>query len=1079
MPVDYEKICEENLDRYGWDIERVAQMAFADSYADRTHFIFELLQNAEDAIGRRGDSWAGDRTVSFSLSQDLLRVGHYGAPFNENDVRGICGIGESTKSGDYTTIGRFGIGFKSVYAFTEHPEVHSGSEEFAIESFVWPKPTAPIDRDNQETVFLIPLGRDSRVDDNDKIADALAELDVRSFLFLRQIEELRWEVEGCDSGHYLREVKILDEIARRVNVIGHVEDLVGDETDVNEEWIVFSRRVLHGDKDAGHVELAFYVDRDTGEISELTESKLVVHFPTVLETRLGFLVQGPYRTTPNRDNVPPDDKWNQHLVNETCVLLRDALSWLRDRQLLDATVLRCLPLESFPGNMLAPLFSETRQLLSTEPLLPKFGGGYITADRALMGDSEAIRRLLSDEQLSELWGRPKSWLSGDFTVDRNPELRRYLMSELEFSETTAESILREMRPEFLESQSDDWMIRLYEFLGTQRALRSQLQRLPLIRLDDDTHIAAGNDSQPKVYLPTENRTDFPTVKKALCISPGALNFLESLGIKEPDLVDDVIANLMPKYEDADSVIGIEEYESDISRISNAFRSADSYSQRQRLLDVLTSNSWVMTSDSGHGTKRHSKPSDVYLATHRLTILFSKVSGVRLVDEEYECLKSDTVRSILIECGAASNFRPIQFENEARFSDAERQDMRIRSHSDERLSYEMGVYDRKLEALEDILSGISGLEFDSKSQISSFLWEALNELDRKYFEGEYKWSYYSVRSCSFDASFVDLLNRSVWIATEDGKLKRPNEVEFNELGWHPNEFLQTKIKFKSSDIENVAKKHGVDPGLLDQIVKRFASGELTEHDWNTAFPATTVAYVENETGTHVESNASERPGSNSYAQSLSDAMTPSPIDASDSPVVMPSGGPKTAESAKHDTQSSLSHGRQGRRVTREVTRFAPSAASRGLDEKFKNMLSGDYGRRCQICGRTFRTRKGDLQAFADHVVAPSESTGTNHFGNLMSLCGWHYALISYGQWVLLDPVTEEPIDAAHSDPDAGGIVKLLEKAETEFDNDGYQFITLPIRFWNIYSNWRSDAEHIDGEIRFTLPHRTYLVELLKT
>ncbi len=67
-----------NRDRYGWDVRRVAKMALADSYADRTHFIFELLQNAEDAIARRGEDWNGDRTVSSFLTQDHLRVSHYG-----------------------------------------------------------------------------------------------------------------------------------------------------------------------------------------------------------------------------------------------------------------------------------------------------------------------------------------------------------------------------------------------------------------------------------------------------------------------------------------------------------------------------------------------------------------------------------------------------------------------------------------------------------------------------------------------------------------------------------------------------------------------------------------------------------------------------------------------------------------------------------------------------------------------------------------------------------------------------------------------------------------------------------------
>ncbi len=1079
MPVDYEKIREEYRAFDDPKIRRFVRQFVVDSYADRAHFIFELIQNAEDAIGRRGDSWRGDRAVSFLLTHDLLRVSHFGDPFNEDDVRGICGIGDSTKDDDYTAIGTFGIGFKSVYSFTDRPEVHSGDENFVIENFVSPTGTEHTNRHPDKTVFLLPLDRESHVDDFEQIATSLAALGARSLLFLRHIDEIRWEVDGSDSGHYLREERKEGKFARRINVIGHVTDLYGEEFDVNEEWLVFSRRVQHRGKDRGYVEIAFKVDTNTGKIRRIAESKLVVYFPTIVETHTGFLVQGPYRTTPNRDNVPQDDEWNRYLVNQTCDLLKDALIWLRDRDLLDAEVLRCLPLTSFPGNRLQPLCDATKRLLSTERLLPKFGGGYIAAELALMGDSEALRNLFSEQRLSEIYSRANSWLSGDFTVDRNPELRRYLMSELRFSETTTESILRQIKPEFLEFQSDGWMIQLYEFLGTQRALRRQLQRYPLIRLDDGTHVAAGIDGQPNAYLPTSNKTDFPTVKKDLCVSPSALNFLGSLGIKEPDLVDDVIANVMPKYEDADSVIGPEGYESDISRIGNAHRSADSDSQRQRVLDVLIETPWVMTADSGHGTKRRSKPGDVYLATRRLTTLFSMVSGVRFVDREYECLRSDTVQDLLIKCGAASNFRPIKFENNDRFSSVQLEDMRARSHNNTGVSSQYPPQDWRLHGLELILQSIDGLEIEERKQTSSLLWESLSELDTQYFEGEYSWTYYSYRSCKFPSSFVNLLNESAWVAPEGGGLKRPSEVEFGELGWPSNEFLQSKIKFKTSEIENVAKKYSLDPGLLDQIVNRFASGELTEHDWNKAFPAKTVAYIQNENGTPIESGASDSAGAGSYAQSLEDAMTPSPTGASDSPVVMPTGGPRTSASARQDTQRSLRKGREGNQVTREVSRFEPSAAARSLDEKFKNMLLGDYGRRCQICGSTFRTRKGELQVFADHVVDPSEGASTNHFGNLMSLCGWHYALISYGQWVLLDPVTEEPSKAVEADQDVGGIVELLEKAESEWDNNGNEFITLPVRFWNIYSDWQSDAEHVDQEIRFSLPHRAYLAELLKT
>lgn len=136
MASHYEAICEENQRRYGTDIGRIGPMLLADRYDDRTHFIFELLQNAEDALGRRG-AWNGARRVTFELTPTSLLLSHFGKPFDEADVRGVCGIAESTK--DKSSIGRFGIGFKSVYTFTDRPEIHSGDEDFAVEDYVQPK----------------------------------------------------------------------------------------------------------------------------------------------------------------------------------------------------------------------------------------------------------------------------------------------------------------------------------------------------------------------------------------------------------------------------------------------------------------------------------------------------------------------------------------------------------------------------------------------------------------------------------------------------------------------------------------------------------------------------------------------------------------------------------------------------------------------------------------------------------------------------------------------------------------------------------------------------------------------------
>ena len=146
MPADYGKIRDENIARYGWDtavLDLLGQL-----YSERTHFIFELIQNAEDA---------GATELAFELFADRLEVRHDGRPFTEADVRGVCGVGQSGKSGDFTQIGQFGIGFKSVYAYTRSPHIHSGGEHFRIEMYVRPYPAESLRGDTAGTVFVFPF----------------------------------------------------------------------------------------------------------------------------------------------------------------------------------------------------------------------------------------------------------------------------------------------------------------------------------------------------------------------------------------------------------------------------------------------------------------------------------------------------------------------------------------------------------------------------------------------------------------------------------------------------------------------------------------------------------------------------------------------------------------------------------------------------------------------------------------------------------------------------------------------------------------------------------------------------------
>ena len=232
MPADYTKIREENIARYGWDtavLDLLGQL-----YSERTHFIFELIQNAEDA---------GATELAFELFEDRLELRHDGRPFTEADVRGVCGVGKSGKSGDLTAIGKFGIGFKSVYAYTKTPRVYSSGEHFRIENYVRPFPVEPLPFAG--TLFVFPFDHDTvpAAVAVREIAAALNAIQPRILLFLTNIERLRVGGAGVAGSVIERSVAERADSARRVTL--------SQERPRGEEWLVWHRQVEGHDRRSG------------------------------------------------------------------------------------------------------------------------------------------------------------------------------------------------------------------------------------------------------------------------------------------------------------------------------------------------------------------------------------------------------------------------------------------------------------------------------------------------------------------------------------------------------------------------------------------------------------------------------------------------------------------------------------------------------------------------------------------------------------------------------------------------------------------------------------------------------------
>lgn len=822
MPSNYREITENNEKRYGTEIGRIGKMLLADRYDDRTHFIFELLQNAEDALNRRGES-DGSRQVTFALEPGRVTLSHFGRPFDEADVRGVCGIAESTK--DETSIGRFGIGFKSVYTFTDCPEIHSGDEDFVIENYVRPAQAKPITRHKDETVIVLPLLTADQSAEGE-IISGFKRIGPGALLFLRQIEEIHWTAPNGQAGAYMRSApESLTDFAHRITVIG--ESVNEDDTD--QTWMVFHREVATpAGVAAGRVEVAFQLKPDVSQksgwsVAPVSTSPLVVFFPTALETNLGFLVQGPFKTTPSRDNIPKQDPWNKHLVSETAELLVDGLRWMRDEEMLNVSTLECLPLDAdkFPdGSMFATLFNRVLEVFAEEPLLPTFDGSYVSAKNAKLGRTRELRELFSPQQLSQLYEREGlAWLAGEITPDRAKAVRDYVVYDLDVDEVTPDLIVSKLNQEFLEAQSDEWISRLYVFLNGQPAVRKRFSgNEPLVRLLDGQHVPARLHGEPRAFLPSGVQTGFPTVKPAVCADPEAREFLASLGVTTPDPIDDVIIHVLAKYRSAKNEITAEVYSQDIARIVTASK-ADSVTegQKNKLESALRQTRFVRVVDTADGTNWWAKPEAVYIATTRLKSLFDGVSGIHIVDSSFECLRGEGVRELLERCGALRYMRPKTLSD---MSHAERVKFRRAAGHESTSGINDLISDWKLEGLDELLALLPSLPKEQRKERSKLLWESLCELeDRRghsVFRGTYTWTHHGRYETSFHSAFVRRLQDTPWVPDCDGELRCPSLVSFESLGWQTNSFLLEHIKFKPGIIDQLAQETGIDPAALDLL-----------------------------------------------------------------------------------------------------------------------------------------------------------------------------------------------------------------------------------------------------------------------
>ena len=608
-----------------------------DLYPDNAHFIYELLQNAEDVQATE---------VRFMLKEDGVEFEHNGDRlFSIDDVESITNFGNSTKKDDHTNIGKFGVGFKAVFAYTNTPEIASGEYHFRIRDLVVPDTDglpscAP---DERETRFSFPFDNPAKAPEKARaeIERNLRQLDESALLFLSNIRKIEYLLPDSTLGFLERRPDAKDENRIEI-VVQHPEDsepasfvfLRFEKTvDVNDE---------KGELESCRIAVAFGLEGDQGQerkIKLLDRGQVCIYFPAEKETsNLRFHLHAPFASTVARDSVR-DCEANDALRDHLADLIAESMTAIRDQKLLTVGFLETLPNDKDNlSDFYKPIMNRLIEEFQNEELTPMKQGGHAAANGIFRG-LVRLSNLISDEDLATILGEdypPPLWVANP--PQRNQRKDSFL-TMLDIPEWTPEDLANKLSAEsetimkWLAEKPDEWFIEFYEFLSDQRALwRSRrwpndeegiLRNKPILRLQNETHVSPFQpDGSPNAYLAvgTDSETSLPIVIIEISQNEKARKFLSELGIQELDLVVEVIETILPKYTSG-STIPFEENERDLNKIERAYKT-DSQKKKSRLRAELFKTPFILAERPSSGRTAYMKPKQVYFGSDELRMYFS-------------------------------------------------------------------------------------------------------------------------------------------------------------------------------------------------------------------------------------------------------------------------------------------------------------------------------------------------------------------------------------------------------------------------------------------------------------------------
>lgn len=738
-------------------------------YPDEAHFIYELLQNAEDK---------GAENVYFKLYSDRLVFEHDGGLnnpkylFSLNDIASITGLAISTKKDDSTSIGKFGVGFKAVFSYTDTPRIYSGDFAFEIKEMFIPY---EIDKDTSLkkgiTRFVFPFNNsDKTVEDSySEIETGLKNIKDNTLLFLKNINCIEYELDNGFSDRYLR-IDEKDYIT-----------LVGKNKETN--WLRFEKTVSVYDETIKdnvdcNIAVAFSYDKVNKQIVPC-DGGVSIYFPAEKEySSFKFIINAPFAPTIGRDSVRLCYS-NRLLIEEIAILFKECLNQIYKNNLMNLKFFKVLPnREEDVPEFYKPIFNSIIDEFLNNPYFPTKDNGFTYLKNIRKGRARILDLISSFDLKLLLEDKDIEWLkNGLENSDEMKFIDNFAIKRVNFLD-----ILNfkdcELFEKFIKDKDNKWLIKFYESLYDEKEEKSEedsyysLEYYKILKTTSNEFVSSyvKNKGYNAYYL-TNLKQDVLN-KNLIIIEPllylkeedkniKVIKFLKDLSVKEyneESEIKSVIDMLSTAGSKSDYFVNL--------RILLDYYREHGYSQYWSPLYSLSSSSFIIDENDTLRT-----PSNVYL------------------DLPYE----KTLYTILRRCFTDNEYARLSEDYKEELNEEELElFIDLIKHYGVNYTLKLLTYSKDIQ-IQNFVYYLHKQDFE----LSLYIWNFFAK--QPTYEATYrqnKQDYYN--------SITSAMRNSEWVPTKNSEFKKPSEILKSDL---PEQFLQSNssflnaIGFGNGDLKN--------------------------------------------------------------------------------------------------------------------------------------------------------------------------------------------------------------------------------------------------------------------------------------